>query len=213
MCTPTVSELASDTGVRIIGASDGFDSASPQSSILLPLLGSMNEQFVTQLKSKVHRGMTDAFNRGDNIRPPGAGYRVVDVRDPSGNLVITRKNTIEKKVEIDPEAAEWIRRGATMLAHEGKSPIDVARLFNEERVAGMNSWTDGRIRALYRRERLVGVDVYRKTRQVMNRQTGRRRVEKLPKENWLRREVSELRILSDELADAVKRKLGQGAAA
>ncbi|MFM7245313.1 MAG: recombinase family protein, partial [Planctomycetaceae bacterium] len=97
-------ELAESTGVRVVGSSDGYDSANPQSSLLLPVIGSMNQAFITQLQSKVRRGMDDAFRRGDNIHPPGVGYRMVDVRDASGNLVITRKNTIEKAVEIDPEA-------------------------------------------------------------------------------------------------------------
>jgi site-specific DNA recombinase len=112
-------ELAAETGVRVVGASDGFDSANPQSSLLLPVLGSMNEAFITQLRSKVKRGMDDAFRRGDNIQPPGVGYRLVDLKDATGNLVITHKNTIEKVVEIDPEAAEWTRRGAEMIAYEG----------------------------------------------------------------------------------------------
>jgi len=41
-------ELADETVVRVIGASDGFDSANPQSSLLLPVLGSMNEAFIAQ---------------------------------------------------------------------------------------------------------------------------------------------------------------------
>ena len=129
-------ELAQGTGVRVIGASDGFDSGNPQSSLLLPVLGSMNEAFITQLRSKVKRGMDDAFRRGDNIQPPGVGYRLMDVKDASGNLVITHKGTIEKRAEIDPEAAAWIVRGAEMIAHEGKSPIELARLFNVQRVGG-----------------------------------------------------------------------------
>jgi DNA invertase Pin-like site-specific DNA recombinase len=63
-------ELAEATGVRVVGASDGYDSANPQSSLLLPVLGSMNEAFITQLRSKVKRGMDDAFRRGDNISNP-----------------------------------------------------------------------------------------------------------------------------------------------
>jgi len=123
-------ELANETGVRVVGASDGFDSANPQSSLLLPVLGSMNEAFITQLRSKVKRGMDDAFRRGDNIQPPGVGYRLVEVKDPSGNLVITHKGSIEKRAKIDPEAAAWIVRGAEMIAREGMSPIELARLFN-----------------------------------------------------------------------------------
>jgi DNA invertase Pin-like site-specific DNA recombinase len=205
-------ELTADTEVRLVGASDGFDSANPQSTILLPMLGSMNEAFIYQLKVKVRRGMDDAFRRGDNIQPPGVGYRLVDVKDSAGNLVITHKGTIEKLVEIDPEAAEWTRRGAEMIACEGKSAIDVARLFNEHKVGGKQTWTDGRVRQHYRREKLVGTDVFRKTKQLLDRQTGKKRVVHLPETDWIVRDVPHLRILSDELADAVKRKLGLGTA-
>jgi len=154
-------ELAEATGVRVIGASDGYDSANPQSSLLLPVLGSMNEAFITQLRSKVKRGMDDAFRRGDNIQPPGVGYRLVDLKDANGNLVITHKNTIEKVVEIDPEAADWTRRGAEMIAYAGKSAVDVARLFNEHKVGGKQTWSDSRVRQHYGREKLIGKDVFR----------------------------------------------------
>jgi site-specific DNA recombinase len=204
-------ELATETGVRLIGASDGFDSANPQSSLLLPVLGSMNEAFITQLRSKVKRGMDDAFRRGDNIQPPGVGYRLVEVKDANGNLVITHKNTIEKAVEIDPEAAEWTRRGAELIAYGGKSAIDIARLFNEHKVGGKQTWSDGRVRQHYGREKLVGKDVLHKTRQVIDRQTGKKKVIQLPESEWIWRDVPHLRILSDELAQAVHSKLSLGA--
>jgi site-specific DNA recombinase len=203
-------ELAGETGVRVIGASDGYDSDNPQSSLLLPVLGSMNEAFITQLRSKVKRGMDDAFRRGDNIQPPGVGYRLVEVKDANGNLVITHKNTIEKVVEIDPEAADWTRRGAEMIAYAGKSAVDVARLFNEHKVGGKQTWSDSRVRQHYGREKLVGKDVFRKTRQVTDRQTGKKKVIHLPASEWIWRDVPHLRIPSDELAEAVKRKLGLG---
>ena len=204
-------ELADETGVRVIGASDGYDSANPQSSLLLPVIGSMNQAFITQLQSKVRRGMDDAFRRGDNIQPPGVGHRMVDVKDTSGNLVITHKNTIEKAVEIDPEAAEWTRRDAEMIAHAGKSAIDVARLFNEHKVGGKQTWSDSRVRRHYGREKLVGKDVLHKTKQVTDRQTGKKMVIHLPTSEWISRDVPHLRILSNDLAEAVKRKLGLGA--
>jgi hypothetical protein len=49
---------------------------------------------------------------------------------------ITHKGTIEKRAEVEPEAAAWIVRGAELIARGGKSPIDVARLFNEHKVGG-----------------------------------------------------------------------------
>jgi site-specific DNA recombinase len=204
-------ELAESTGVRVVGASDGYDSANPQSSLLLPVLGSMNEAFITQLRSKVKRGMDDAFRRGDNISPPGVGYRLVEVKDANGNLVITHKNTIEKIVEIDPEAADWTRRGAEMIAYEGQSAIDVARLFNEHKVGGKQTWSDGRVRQHYSRPRLVGKDILHMTKQVVNRNTGKKRTIRLPEKDWMYRDVPHLRILPDDLAEAVRQKLGLGA--
>ena len=204
-------ELAADTGVRVIGASDGFDSANQQSKLVLPMMSSINEIFIDQLKSKVDRGMNDAFSRGENIQPPGVGYRMVPVTHPDGSLVFTHNDTVEKRAEVDPEAAEWIRRGAEMIANEGKSPIDVARLFNEQKVGGKPSWSDNRVRKLYARERLVGHEVYRTTKRVCDRQTGRVRYVKLPKDQWLTRESPHLRILSDELSMAVRSKLNLAA--
>ena len=208
-----VGELAEITGVRIIGASDGFDSSGQQSKIMLPMMSSFNEVFIDQLKSKVKRGMDDAFRRGDNVQPPGVGYRMVPVTNPDGSLVFTHKQTVEKRAEVDPEAAEWIRRGAEMIANEGKSPIDVARLFNEQKVGGKQTWSDNRVRKLYARERLVGREVFRTTKQVRDRRTGKVRYEKLPEAQWLTRESPHLRILSDELAMAVRGKLNLAAQA
>lgn len=144
--------------------------------------------------------------------PPGVGYRLVDVKDSAGNVVITHKGTIEKVVEIDPEAAEWTRRGAEMIAEGGKSAIDVARLFNKHKADGKQTWTHCRVRQHYRREKLVGKNIFRKTKQVLDRQTDKKRVVHLPEADWIVRDVPHLRILSDELADAVQQKLGLGAA-
>jgi site-specific DNA recombinase len=178
---------------------------------MLPMLSSIHAHFIDQLKSKVKRGMDDAFRRGENIQPPGVGYRMVPVTDAAGNVVYTHKGTVEKRSEIDPEAADWIRRGAEMIAHEGRSPLDVARLFNEHGVGGKRTWDDTRIRTLYARERLVGREVFRMTRQEKHRQTGNVRYVKLPEDQWLRRESPHLRILSDDLADAVRKKLNLAA--
>ncbi len=139
------------------------------------------------------------------------GYRLVDLKNANGNLVITHKSTIENVVEIDPEAADWTRRGAEMIAYVGKSAVDVARLFNEHKVGGKQTWSDGRVRQHYGREKLIGKDVFRKTKQVTDRQTGKEMVIHLPASEWIWRDVPHLRILSDELAEAVKRKLRLGA--
>jgi hypothetical protein len=100
--------------------------------------------------------------------------------------------------------------GAEMIAYEGRSAIDVARLFNEHKVGGKQTWSDCRVRQHYGREKLVGKDVFHKTKQVTDRRTGKKKIIQLPESEWIWRDVPHLRILSDELAEAVKQKLGRG---
>jgi len=185
-------ELATDMSVRLVGASDGFDSSNPQATLLLPISSSYHAAFIQDLRAKVKRGMDDAFRRGENIQPPGFGYRMVTVKDVAGNDVYTQKDKdkLEKRADIDPEAAAWIVRGAEMIAYEGKSPIEVARHFNEHNVGDRKTWADENVRKLYRRERLVGIEVFRKTRQVRDRRTGKIRTEKIKPEHWLRRDTA-----------------------
>ena len=203
-------ELVEATQVRLIGASDGFDSSNQQSKIMLAMMSSFNEVFIDQLKAKVHRGQTDAFKRGEIVQHPGFGYRLVDVLTPEGKPELTRKGTIKKRVEIDPEAAEWIVRGAEMIVRDSQSPGAVAVVFNDNNVGGARTWSSNRIRKLYARERLVGVEVFRKTKQVRDRDTGHVDVVQKDRAEWMTRECPELRILTDELAEAVKAKLNLG---
>jgi len=46
---------------------------------------------------------------------------------------------LEKAVAIDPVAAEWARREATMIEHEGNSALDVARFSNREELKLSNA--------------------------------------------------------------------------
>jgi site-specific DNA recombinase len=146
-----------------------------------------------------------------DLQPPGVGYRMMEVKEADGNLVITHKGTIEKVVEIDTELAKWTRRGAETIANGRQSVIAVARLFNEHKVGGKQAWTDGRVRQHYGRGRLVGKDVFHKTKQVLDRQTGKQKIVQRPEKGWMVRNVPHLRILTDDLANAVKRTLSLGA--
>jgi DNA invertase Pin-like site-specific DNA recombinase len=206
-----LNELVRRAGVRLVGASDSFDSASEQSKILLSMMATMHEMQIDQNAFRVNRGMGDAFEQGRLVQPPGFGYRLVPYVDASGNPVKTRKGTDAKRAEVDPEQAAWIVRAAEMIAHEGKSPGDVAKLFNAEKASGKATWSDIRLRRLFHRERLVGREVFRKTKQLRDRETGHVDVVERDRDEWMARDVPHLRILSDDLAAAVQAKLGEGA--
>jgi site-specific DNA recombinase len=203
-------ELVEATQVRLIGASDGFDSSNQQSKIMLAMMSTFNEVFIDQLKAKVNRGQSDAFKRGEIVQKPGFGYRLVDVLTDDGKPVLTRKGTIKKRVEIDPEAAAWIVRGAEMIVRDNRSPGAIAVVFNDNNVGGARTWSSNRIRKLYARTRLVGVEFFRMTKQIRDRDTGHVDVVENDRREWMSRECPDMRILSDELAEAVKAKLNLG---
>ena len=197
-----LNELVRRAGVRLVGASDSFDSANEQSKILLSMMATMHEMQIDQNASRVNRGMGDAFEQGRLVQPPGFGYRLVPFVDASGNPVKTRKGTDAKRAEVDPEQAAWIVRAAEMIAYEGKSPGDVAKLFNAEKASGKATWSDIRVRRLFHRDRLVGKEVFRKTKQLRDRDTGHVDVVERDRDEWMARDVPHLRILSDDLAAA-----------
>jgi hypothetical protein len=73
-------------------------------------------------------------------------------------------------------------------------------------VGGKQTWSNFRVRQHYGREKLVGKDVLHKTRQVVDRQTGKKKVIQVPATEWIWRDVPHLRTLSDELAQAGDRE-------
>ena len=110
-----LNELVRRAGVRLVDASDAFDSASEQSKILLSMMATMHEMQIDQNASRVNRGMGDAFEQGRLVQPPGFGYRLVPYLDADCKAVKTRKGTDAKRAEVDPEQAGWIVRGAEMI--------------------------------------------------------------------------------------------------
>ena len=85
--------------------------------------------------------------------------------------------------DLPPSAAPVITFGVLT------SPVGrrAHRLFNDQAVGG-RKWSDNTIRKLYSRERFVGREVFRTTRQDRNRQTGKIRYVKFPQDQWLVRE-------------------------
>jgi len=95
------------------------------------------------------------------------------------------KSIVERRDEFGVLCAE-------MIAYEGQSAIDVARLFNEHKVGGKQTWSDGRVRQHYSRPRLVGKDILHMTKQVVNRNTAKKRTIRLPEKDWMYRDVPHL---------------------
>ncbi len=203
----SLGRLVEVLGKRMIGVTDGFDSAKPEWKLQLHMYAMMQEWFVDQLRSKVNRGMEDAFLRGDNIFGACFGYKLVWKTDATGNPVLGRDGLPEMTRAIDTEQETWVRQAYELLVIEGWSRAKIAKHFNEQAVGGVRTWDGTKLRQLLRREVYKGIEFYRKTKQRKDATTGGVTVIEIPRTKQLSREVPHLRIVSDELWDKAQAKL------
>ncbi len=118
---------------------------------------------------------------------------------------------------INQTEAETVRRVFREFA-DGASPRTVARRLNEEKIPGPSGrlWMDTTIRGhakrgtgLINNELYIGRLVWNRLHYVKNPETGRRVSRINPPGDWIVREVPGLRIVDDDLWQAVKRRQGE----
>ena len=70
-------------GIRIVGVSDGFDSASKGYKIHAGVRGLINEIYLDDLREKTHRGMVGQVLKGNCAGGRTYGFRNVPIEDKS----------------------------------------------------------------------------------------------------------------------------------
>lgn len=196
-------------GFVLIGVTDGFDSSTQQSKMMLSIYAMLHEWFVDQLRAKVYRGMNDAFEQGKNIQPPAFGHKLIPLVDEAGDIVCDQDGKAVNTKVVDTAIAPLVVEAFNLLVEQKMSPEKIARRFNEKRAGGRQAWDRRQIVNLLKRESYVGVEFYRKTKRVVDSETGSVTIEKLPRDKWKRREKPSLRIVSDELWHAAQDRLRQ----
>jgi DNA invertase Pin-like site-specific DNA recombinase len=189
-------------GIRIVGCSDGYDSAAAGRKLHRGMRGLINEIYLDDLRDKVHRGLAGQVERGFHAGGISFGYR--SVGDERGH-----------RLEIDTEAAEWVRWIFTRYA-EGWSCQRIAAELNRQHVRSPRG-TTWAVSALYgspakgsgvlNNELYIGRYVWNRSQWVKEPDTGKRQRLVRPRQEWCVAERPELRILSDELWSAARARM------
>lgn len=200
-------------GVAVVSVTQGIDSSQVNARQLITLHGMVDEQYLTGLRDKVHRGQHGRVLNG--MIPGGRcyGYRNIPIEDPSRQGKYGRFAVLGVRAEIDEKEAKvviWIFElyaGGLGLAQIAKglnqlgipSPIPAKNRLRR-------AWSRYTIREMLHNERYRGVLVWDRTKKVRNPETGRKISRARPESEWTRVEVPAMRIVAEELWNAVRAK-------
>ena len=168
------------------------------------LKDTMNAMYLSELADKTRRGLRGRVENGKAGGGPCYGYRVV--RRVENGAVTTGER------EINANEAAIVRRIFRDYA-AGASRKQIAKALNKEGIPGPQGalWSPSTIHGNPKRgigilhnELYVGRLVWNRQRFLKDPDTGRRVARTNPQSEWITKDVPELRILDDELWQAVR---------
>ena len=101
MKTEEVRRLFVYLGVRLIGVSDGIDTATKGHKALTGFKGLMNDIFLDDLREKTHRGLAGQALKGNNCGGRVYGYKPVPVYHPTETDEYGRPKIVAVRRQID----------------------------------------------------------------------------------------------------------------
>ena len=192
-------------GIKLVTVSEGTIS-----ELHVGLSGTMGALYVKQLAEKTHRGLRGRVENGRSGGGNSYGYDVVRKPGTDGEFELGVRS-------INPQEAEVVR--SILQAYvDGESPRSIAKALNRKGMAGPSGGTWGpsaingnatRGTGILNNELYVGKLVWNRLKFMKNPETGRRQSRLNPREAWIIKDVPELRIVPQELWDAVKARQAQ----
>ena len=187
-------------GERMVTLSEG-----DITELHIGLKGTMGALYIKELADKTRRGLRGRVEDGKSGGGNSYGYRVVRKTGDDGELIRGNRT-------IDAEQAAVVLRIFTEYA-AGRSPREIAHRLNAEGIAGPRGtgWGPSTIHGSVKRrngilnnEIYIGRIVWNRQRFIKDPDTGKRITRPNPEEEWITRDVPELRIVNERLWKKVK---------
>jgi site-specific DNA recombinase len=202
-------------GIRVIFVAQGIDTSNEQAELLVGVHGIVDSLYLKDLAKRTFRGVEQLALNGLHTGGRVFGYRRVPIessteRDSHGRPVIAGV-----RLEVDPTQAAIVRRIFERYA-AGDSMKRIAIDLNDQGILSpqpqkgrvSRSWCPSSVQHILHNERYRGVVIWGKTQKVRSQETGKRIYRRKPADEWRRREIPEQRIVSEDLWDAVRRRIG-----
>ena len=199
-------------GIRLIGVSDGIDTATKGHRLQTGVRGLIDEMFLEDLRAKTHRGLYGQAEKGFSCGGRTYGYRSVPIEDPIKKDQHGRPAVIAVQREIDPDEAPWVQQIFTWYA-AGRSPRWIAAELNRQGVPSSrgSTWSASALHGDFERGTgllnnplYIGEYIWNRSEWVRHPET-RQRIRKVrPKEEWVTVDLPDLRIVTQEIWERVK---------
>lgn len=190
-------------GIRIVAVSQGIDSLSEQAELLFAIHGIVDSLYVKELAKKTHRGLEGLALQGLHTGGRCYGYRTIQT---TGGF----------RLEVIQEEAEVVRHIFGLYASGFSLKKTAKRLMTEGvprprtgRGTSQFVWVHTCVREMLRRDLYIGRIIWNKRKYMKNPGTNKRVSRLRPEAEWVVIERPELRIVSDELWNAVQRRIRQ----
>ena len=198
-------------GIFLHIASTGLDSRNAAFEMVLTIMAMMDEMFVSELGAKIRGAMQGQVMRGYHPAGRCFGYRNVREEDYDRRKVDGHAAVKGVRQVIDPEEASIVYLIFKMYA-EGNSYDRIAKFLNATgvrppgyfRKGGIRLWYHSLIAAMLVNERYRGTVIFGKTQTLKNPESGATESRDLPASAWTIQHHEEMRIIPDELWEAVR---------
>jgi DNA invertase Pin-like site-specific DNA recombinase len=199
-------------GITLYFVSDHLDSRDEHFRFAYIIKGIGDEEYIRGLSKKVHRGQEGCILRGQAAGGSCYGYRSEPILDPnqSGKAATARILGVKRRI-VEEEAAIIHRVMEFRAADNGYGTI--SKILNAEGVPAPERkyggkthrrWFGSAIKLICQNEIYHGVVVWNRKQSVFNVENGTRLSRRRPESEWVRVEVPELRIVSEELWERVQ---------
>ncbi len=204
-------------GLRVYCVATGAELTDKAGKVIATIVGLKDELYLDDLRDKVRRGMLGQVQRGLSPGSRPYGYRSEPIVDPKKRDAYGRPLVVGSRRVVDPEQATVVRRIFELYA-QGYSAKRIAGWLNEQRIAPprghRRGWTHTTIsgqaqldNGILRNPLYVGRQVWNRVQKLRDPDTGRRIWRRRPRQEWITVQVPKLRIVTDELWNAVQARL------
>jgi len=195
--------------VKIISVADGISTDDENSKLGIQMRGLINELYLDDLRKKTSRGLEGQKLRGFSAGEDVYGY----CTKPVGELKLNRKGQAKYEGmvhKINPEEAEIVKRIFKEFI-EGKSTHKLAIQFNEEKVPTKKKmrggWNISTISRILRNEKYIGKWNWRKTKNVRDPMTGKKKSVLRPEKDRVLIFREDLIIIDKETWEKTQKRL------